>query len=92
MSTSEDHPALEPIAIVGMAMRFPGGSNSSDKFWDLISTGRSAHSPIPKDRFNVDGYYHPDSARAGAVSAYPFMHVYRVLSSLDERQEWLFPF
>ena len=57
----------EPIAVVGMAMRFPGGSHSSAQFWDMLCKGRSASRPIPKDRFDNAGYYHPDGARAGSV-------------------------
>ena len=59
--------AAEPIAVVGMAMRFPGDAKSSEQFWDMLSKGRSAHGKVPKDRFNADGYYHPDPARAGSV-------------------------
>jgi len=92
MSDSEDYPAIEPIAVVGMAMRFPGELHSSDKFWDMISKGRSAHSEIPKDRFNIDGYYHPDSDRAGAVCASSPVYISRVLSCLDKREERLFSF
>lgn len=70
MSSSESgNDVLEPIAIVGMAMRFPGGSHSSEQFWQMLSEGRSAHQKIPKERFDSEGYYHPDSARAGAVSS-----------------------
>lgn len=57
----------EPIAVVGMAMRFPGGSTDSKRFWDMLQKGRSAHGPVPKSRFNMDGYYHPDGARTGSV-------------------------
>lgn len=60
--------AAEPIAIIGMAMRFPGGSHSSESFWDMISKGRSAHSAIPKERFDAAGYYHPDGARTGSIN------------------------
>lgn len=69
MSRPADHAydAAEPIAVVGMGMRFPGGSHSSEQFWDMLSKGRSAFGKIPKERFNADGYYHPDSARAGSV-------------------------
>lgn len=70
MSASEGHDGLEPIAIVGMAMRFPGGSHNADQFWEMLSKGRSAHKKIPKERFDADGYYHPDAARAGAVSTH----------------------
>ncbi|WPH02495.1 Hypothetical protein R9X50_00536000 [Acrodontium crateriforme] len=59
---------MEPIAIVGMAMKFPGDSISSESFWEMLQNGRSAHSPIPKERFDGDGFYHPDSARAGSIN------------------------
>jgi acyl transferase domain-containing protein len=68
MSLPEGTEFVEPIAIVGMAMRFPGGSHSSEQFWQMLSEGKSAHKKIPKERFDAEGYYHPDAARAGAVS------------------------
>ena len=66
-SSGYAYDAAEPIAVIGMAMRFPGGSNSGEQFWDMLSRGRSAHAEIPKERFNAAGYYHPDGARVGAV-------------------------
>lgn len=41
---------MEPIAIVGMGMRFPGESHSSEEFWDLLQNGRDGWRPVPKDR------------------------------------------
>ncbi|KAK4222721.1 acyl transferase/acyl hydrolase/lysophospholipase [Podospora fimiseda] len=49
----------EPIAICGFACRLPGDASSPDRFWDLISKGRSAQCHVPNSRFNVDGFYHP---------------------------------
>jgi Beta-ketoacyl synthase, N-terminal domain len=57
-----------PIAVVGIGCRFPGDASSPDRFWKLISEGRSAHGEIPKDRFNIDAFYHPAGERQGAVS------------------------
>ena len=45
----------EPIAIVGMACRFPGGANSPQEYWDLLRAGRDAISEVPAGRFGADG-------------------------------------
>ena len=60
--------ALEPMAIVGMSCRFPGDASSPQGFYEMLVKGRSAWSEIPKDRFNIDAYYHPYNARSGTMS------------------------
>jgi acyl transferase domain-containing protein len=47
------------IAIVGMANRFPGGADDTEKFWELLSQGRDVHSHVPPDRFNVETHVDP---------------------------------
>jgi len=49
--------ATEPIAIVGMGLRFPGGANDPESYWRLLSEGRDAVGPFPKDRWDFDEYY-----------------------------------
>lgn len=53
----------EPIAIIGMACRFPGGANTPEAFWELLQNGTDAISPIPPQRWLVDAYYdaNPDA-------------------------------
>ncbi|MCA0456391.1 MAG: polyketide synthase dehydratase domain-containing protein [Chloroflexi bacterium] len=50
----------EPIAIVGMGMRFPGGVNSQEAFWELLRSGTDAITEIPASRWDVGAYYDPD--------------------------------
>ncbi|MFJ2667778.1 type I polyketide synthase [Nocardia fluminea] len=53
--------AREPIAIVGMSCRFPGGIESPDHLWSALIEGRDLISEFPADRgWDVDGFYDPD--------------------------------
>src|SRR5262245_2468239 len=50
---------VEPIAIIGMACRFPGGANDLESFWRLLIDGVDASSDIPRERWDVDLYHDP---------------------------------
>lgn len=60
-----DH--IEPIAIIGMACRYPGEAKSVKNFWEMIIDGRNGHSEIPASRWDAEAYYHPSHERRGAV-------------------------
>ncbi|KAK3365148.1 hypothetical protein B0T24DRAFT_425020 [Lasiosphaeria ovina] len=61
ISTNEN--TSSPIAVVGLACRFPGDAHSPSEFWDLLANGKSAFKPIPQDRLNINGHYHPNPER-----------------------------
>ena len=56
-----------PIAVVGISCRFPGEATNPQNFWNMITQGRDAWSPIPKNRFNADAWWHPNGERQGSV-------------------------
>jgi acyl transferase domain-containing protein/NADPH:quinone reductase-like Zn-dependent oxidoreductase/acyl carrier protein/nucleoside-diphosphate-sugar epimerase len=61
LSTSD-----EPIAIVGMACRYPGGAASPEDLWRLVAEGVDAIAPFPDDRgWDVEGLFDSDPERAG---------------------------
>ncbi|MDN0195768.1 type I polyketide synthase [Streptomyces sp. S.PNR 29] len=59
--------AREPIAIVGMACRFPGGVETPEDLWHMVSEGVDAISGFPADRgWDVDVLYRSDAQESGA--------------------------
>ncbi|KAI1299034.1 hypothetical protein F5Y03DRAFT_254380 [Xylaria venustula] len=60
---------FEPMAIIGFSIRFPQEAISPGGLWDILVQGRSVMTEVPPDRFNIDGFYHPDSARHDTISS-----------------------
>ena len=59
--------STEPIAVVGMGCRFPGGVNSSEQYWQLLQDGRSGIVRVPAERWDADAYYSDDNTVPGTI-------------------------
>ena len=60
--------AHEPIAVVGIGCRYPGGVNDPESFWRLLHDGVDAIGEIPRTRWNLDDLYNPDPDAPGAMT------------------------
>ncbi|MFC0098829.1 type I polyketide synthase, partial [Micromonospora marina] len=61
--------AQQPIAIVGIGCRFPGGVRTAEELWDLVVSGGDAIASFPTDRgWDLDALYDPERSRPGTSS------------------------
>ena len=58
----------EPLAIVGLGCRFPGGANGPDNYWRMLREGTDAIQEVPSDRWDIDAYYDPDPDTPGKMA------------------------
>ncbi|MGW0615550.1 type I polyketide synthase [Streptomyces sp. NPDC002788] len=62
--------AAEPIAVVGVACRFPGGASTPEALWELVRAGADAMSDFPDDRnWDLENLYDPDPDRPNSCYA-----------------------
>ena len=66
-STRQARALSEPIAIIGMGCRFPGGADAPEAFWQLLRDGVDAVREVPADRWDVERVYDPDPDAPGKI-------------------------
>ena len=55
----------EPIAVIGVGCRFPGGVHDLQSFWQLLHSGTDAIREVPAERWDSDAYYDPNPKTPG---------------------------
>ncbi|WP_396230622.1 polyketide synthase, partial [Frankia sp. ACN1ag] len=58
----------EPIAIIGLACRFPGGAVDAETYWGVLRDGIDAVGEVPPDRWDADAFYSKEPRRPGRMN------------------------
>ena len=58
----------DPVAVIGMGMRLPGGAHDEESLWRVLAEGVDTVSEIPRDRWDIDAYYDPDPDKPGKMN------------------------
>ena len=59
----------EPIAIIGIGCRFPGGAHDPEQFWNVLAEGVDGIIDVPADRWDFRKFYDADKERIGKSHA-----------------------
>ena len=58
----------EPLAVVGLACRFPGGADGPRAYWELLRDGRDGVCEVPPERWDAERFYDPDPSAPGMMN------------------------
>ncbi|KAJ5113761.1 reducing type I polyketide synthase [Penicillium angulare] len=63
----DEESLIEPIAVVGLSLKFPGDATSPEAFWKMIVEKRCAMTDVPADRFNIDAFQSTDKSSTSTI-------------------------
>ncbi|EOV0035591.1 amino acid adenylation domain-containing protein, partial [Vibrio parahaemolyticus] len=66
LENRQETDSSEPIAVIATACRLPGGADTKEKLWGMLSEKEDCISDIPASRFDIDAIYHPDPNHIGS--------------------------
>ncbi len=72
----------EPIAVIGMGCRFPGGISNPADYWDLLKIGGNAVTEMNRERWHMDAFYDPDLSQPGKINS-RFMGILKDIDQFD---------
>jgi acyl transferase domain-containing protein len=78
---------VTPIAVVGMSFRGPGDATNTEGLLQMVAEGRESRAEIPKQKWNHEGFYHPDPSRHGTVSRKPRMMITPITGTDLEKKQ-----
>jgi acyl transferase domain-containing protein/acyl carrier protein len=67
MNTPGPQGNSEALAIVGIGCHFPGGADTADRYWELLTSGTDATRAVPETRWDAAKYYDPNPAKVGKM-------------------------
>lgn len=78
-------PSNEPVAIVGMGCRFPGGADTPERYWSLLRDGGVGVRDIPAERWSIEERYDPTPGKPGKMYVRQSNFLDRDVSTFDAR-------
>lgn len=68
-SSSEGESSIEPLAIIGFALKFPQDGDTNEGFWRILKERRDVMTPWPTDRLNFEAFHsRTDSRKTQVIS------------------------
>src|SRR5699024_6088349 len=77
--------AKEPIAVVGMGCRFPGGCDTPERYWSFLLDNGIGVREVPEDRWSAEEYYDPTPGRSGKIYVRESNFLERDVAAFDAR-------